>query len=77
MTQLDWLKQLLDQGFHRMGQLEIISAPHAGYWLCHEDDREAVLQSAGEPATFLITHDPYQALEIPTYSGEIAYRFTK
>ncbi|MFM2221367.1 MAG: hypothetical protein RLZZ553_1115 [Verrucomicrobiota bacterium] len=77
MTQLDWLKQLLDQGFHRMGQLEIISAPHAGYWLCHEDDREAVLQSAGEPANFLITHDPYQAREISTYSGENEYRFTK
>jgi sirohydrochlorin cobaltochelatase len=77
MTQLDWLKQLLDQGFHRMGQLEIISAPHAGYWLCHEDDRDTVMQSAGEPADFLITHDPYQAREISTYSGENEYRFTK
>lgn len=77
MTQLDWLKQLLDRGFHRMGQLEIIPATNGSYWLCHEEDRDVILQSAGAPADFLITADPYQAREISTYSADNEYRFTK
>jgi hypothetical protein len=77
MTQLDWLHKLLSQGFHRMGQLEIIAAPESGYWLCHEDDRDIVVQSHGSPADFLITDDPYQAREISTYSSDNEYRFTK
>lgn len=77
MTQLDWLHKLLSQGFHRMGQLEIMSAPGSGFWLCHEDDRDAVVQSHGQPAGFQITDDPYQAREISTYSADNEYRFTK
>ena len=79
MTQIDWLKQLLDQGFHRIGQIEIFLAPDSAetYWLCHESDRDAVIETNGDPADFLITSDPYQAREISTYSPENEYRFTK
>jgi sirohydrochlorin cobaltochelatase len=79
MTQIDWLKQLLDQGFHRIGQIEIFLAPDSAdaYWLCHESDRDSVIAAHGQPVDFLITSDPYQAREISTYSLENEYRFTK
>jgi sirohydrochlorin cobaltochelatase len=79
MTQLDWLQHLLAQGFHRIGQLEILPTGHAEepYWICHENDRDAVLASQGEPVDFQITSDPFQARDISTYSADNEYRFTK
>lgn len=100
MTQQQWLEQLLNQGFHRMGQLEIIRATpshrslweriksifgissqahseQCPFWICHQDDRDVVISSDGNPAHFTITQDPYQAREISTYSGDQQYRFTK
>jgi hypothetical protein len=79
MTQLEWLKQLLSQGFRQIGQLQILAdASHPGaYWLFHENDRDQVIDSNGEPAGFEITSDPFHAREISTYSPDKEYRFTK
>jgi sirohydrochlorin cobaltochelatase len=79
MTQLDWLQHLLAQGFHRIGQLEILPTGRAEepYWLCHETDRDAVLAAQGEPEGFQLTSDPFQARDISTYSADHEYRFTK
>lgn len=79
MTQQQWLDTLLSQGFHRMGQIEIMRNPTGGnsFWLCHEEDQEIIRSHAGAPQGFIVTENPYDARDISTYSAEQEYRFTK
>jgi hypothetical protein len=77
MNQIDWLKQLLAHGFHRIGQVEVIRSAEETFWLCHENDISTVTAALGKPEGFTITRDPFQAREISTYSPENEYRFTK
>jgi sirohydrochlorin cobaltochelatase len=84
MTLLQWLEHLLSQGFHRIGQIEILhgaSRPAGAVdhfcVLCHEDDRETVVAALGQPEDFMIVADPQQARDISTYSEANEYRFTK
>jgi sirohydrochlorin cobaltochelatase len=83
MTRIETLQQLLDQGFHRIGQIEILRAdrlatpPSCTYLLCHEEDIEDVVNASGHPADFIVSSIPFEAREISTYADDGQYRFTK
>lgn len=79
MTSHEWLTQLMAQGFHRIGQIEIIADLSASipFLLCHEEDREAVIAAAGSPASFQLSCDPFEARSISTFADDGEYRFTK
>lgn len=79
MTALDWLTHQLSQGFHRIGQIEILPnlIPTHAYSLCHEEDIELVKSAAGQPQDFTISEDPFDARSISTFAEDGEYRFTK
>ena len=83
MTRIEILQQLLDQGFHRIGQIEILRAvslaspPPCAYLLCHEDDIEDVQNASGQPSGFSESSNPFDARDISTYADDGEYRFTK
>lgn len=83
MTRIEILQQLLDQGFHRIGQIEILRAeslaspPPCAYLLCHEDDIEDVQNASGHPSGFSESSNPFDARDISTYADDGEYRFTK
>lgn len=83
MTRIETLQQLLDQGFHRIGQIEILRAenvapllPHQ-FVLCHEDEIEEITRAAAQPDGYIVTSNPYDARDISTYADDGEYRFTK
>jgi len=70
------LRNLLQSGIHRIGEIEIQTAVHGhSYVLCHFADRE---QSAGPSFGGLELHaGPAAARDISTYAEDGTYRFTK
>lgn len=85
MTRLHHLQIQLDQGLHRVGQIEILPAndlsipsPEAGTWLlCHECDAALLRQASEFPAQLELHLGPNQARELSTLADDGAYRFTK
>lgn len=70
------LRNLVNSGFHRMGQLEIqTSVPGFAYVVCHHDD----LGRSVEPAFGGLEphHGPADARDLSTYAADGTYRFTK
>lgn len=70
------LKNLLQSGIHRMGEIEIQTGLHGhAYVLSHFADRER----AGEPSFGGLEHHagPAAARDISTYAEDGTYRFTK
>lgn len=85
MTRLQHLQAQLDQGLHRVGQIEIIKTcdlpvplPHEASWLlCHENDAPLLRHSPTLPPALELHLGPSQAREISTLAADGAYRFTK
>lgn len=76
MTLSEHLQQLLDSGFHRIGELEIRTiVPDRRFAICHWAD-EAL---AGQPSFGgLAVHEgPGKARELSTYGTDGGYRFSK
>lgn len=83
MTRIETLQQLLDQGFHRIGQIEILRSESlattstCAFLLCHEDDIADVVSASGHPVDFIESSNPHDARDISTYADDGEYRFTK
>jgi len=85
MTRLQHLQIQLDQGLHRVGQIEIIAArelklstPSDGAWfLCHENDANQLRHALEFPPHLERHLGPGQARELSTLADDGAYRFTK
>jgi sirohydrochlorin cobaltochelatase len=70
------LKELLDSGIHRIGEIEIkTSVCNPKHTLCHWQD-SALIGEAGFGG-LEIHRDPAAAREISTYAEDGTYRFTK
>jgi sirohydrochlorin cobaltochelatase len=70
------LRQLIQSGFHRIGQIELQT--HVGgspYVICHHEDAELSKQPAFGGLT--LHHDPNAARDLSIYADDGTYRFTK
>jgi sirohydrochlorin cobaltochelatase len=76
MSIANQLRNLIQSGVHRMGQLEIqTTAPNNHYILCHHED---VAFSAQPDFGGLELHEgPADARDLSTYAEDGTYRFTK
>lgn len=76
MTTAHRLKNLLESGIHRIGQLEIQTNIHGiPYLICHTEDADIATKQSFEGLDF---HEgPDEARNLSTYAEDGTYRFTK
>jgi hypothetical protein len=70
------LRQAIESGVHRIGEIEIRVRPDAaGYLLCHHADAH-LLESPGHGG-LSVHHDPTAARDLSIYAEDGTYRFVK
>ena len=76
MSSASQLKKLLQNGIHRIGQLEIQTNVHGfQYVICHFLDCEITVQP--DFGGLIVHRGPADARDLSTYSEDGTYRFTK
>lgn len=70
------IRQSIESGIHRIGEIEIRPLTGApGYRLCHHAD--VALSEAPDHGGLSVHHDPAEARDLSTYAADGTYRFVK
>ena len=76
MTTATKLRNLLETGIHRIGEIELLTAVHGfGYVICHFQDTH--LAKADAFGGLALHQGPAAARDLSTYAEDGTYRFTK